>query len=94
MKKKIKIQFYTDNAIEVSMILKVHRSEIALSNLITLVIYDRFIYDADWKQQHDAFGSRINLAQIGIIVEKMIDPRCPAVQSWTLLLSNMDMMNW
>lgn len=93
-RKKKKIQFCTDNAIKVSIILKVDCSEIALSNLITLVIYDRFIYDAGWKQQQDAFGSRINLARIGIIVEKMIDPTCPAVQSWTLLLSNMDVMNW
>lgn len=44
-KKKKKIQFCTDNAIKVSIILKVDCSEIALSNLITLVIYDRFIYD-------------------------------------------------
>lgn len=45
-RKKKKIQFCTDNAIKVSIILKVDCSEIALSNLITLVIYDRFIYDA------------------------------------------------
>lgn len=33
-------------------------------------------------------------SQMDVIVEKMIDPTHPVVQSWTLLFSHTDMMDW